>query len=91
MLLQAISVMWDSFYRILINSTTELRDYIEGYSELTEDERTSVWDPKFIPHQKEGWKTVTLDEESKRVLSNFKSDYELWNFIKENNKAIFAI
>jgi len=58
---------------------------------LTEEERAYVWDPKLIPSQKGGWKTVNLDEQSKRVLSNFKEDHELWNFIKDNNKTIFAI
>ena len=91
LILQAISVRWDSFYRTLINSTRELRDHIKGYSELTEEERAYVWDPKLIPSQKGGWKTVNLDEQSKRVLSNFKEDHELWNFIKDNNKTIFAI
>ena len=91
LILQAISVRWDSFYRILINSTKELRDSIKRCSELTEDERAFVWDPKLGPSQKEGWKTVSLEEESKRVLSNFKSEYELWNFINKNSKAIFEI
>lgn len=88
LILQALNVRWNSFYRLIMNSTKEIRETIKKYSELTGNERLRIYEPS---QQQEPDDRLKFDEQSKILLSEFKLDDELWNFIKENSTAILEV
>jgi hypothetical protein len=86
LILQALSVRWDNFYRVIMDSTQGFREIIKRFSELTERDRSIVYDDSQQQNLEE---RLRFDEESKRLLNTLKQENELWQFVKENSKAIF--
>lgn len=91
--MQAINVRGNRFYRLIVRLDESLRKELELYVGMSEADRNKELDAEqpeieariLKPNQK------TFDIDFKRLLREFKTDLELWNFLREHSKSIFGI
>jgi len=83
LLVQAINVRWNSFYRIIVKLDTVSRNELKSYVEMSELDRNKELDIDTSE------KNLSL--EMKRLLRQFKTDAELWSFLKHHSDLVFGI
>jgi predicted KAP-like P-loop ATPase len=74
LLVQAINIRWNNFYRLIVRSSKEFREEIKKYVEMREDERIAKLESD---KTEEGFSA-----EFRRILGDSKFEPELWNFLR---------
>jgi hypothetical protein len=83
LLVQAINVRWNNFYRLMVSSTQEMREEITKYVEMKEETRITQLESKKI---QEGFSA-----DIKRVLNDFKLDTTFWKFLEDKYHTLLQI
>jgi hypothetical protein len=83
LVIQAIQLRWNKFYDLLIKSDETFRNDLNRYLQMDED--------TFLKNLESDEQKI--DEESynvrvKKLLRDFKTDSELWNFLKKNSVTL---
>ena len=77
LLIQAIQIRWNDFYDLLVKLGTTLTDELKKYLTLSDEDRIK----KFESEDKD----ANLDYNIRLKLRDYKSDIELWEFLKNEN------
>ena len=80
LVLQAIQVRWNSFHGLIIKHGVNFCEELKKYVDLPNEERIKKLDPE----NKE-------DHNFKLYLRNYKSNSELWDFIRDQKNILFNI
>jgi predicted KAP-like P-loop ATPase len=83
LIVQAINVRWNGFYRLLLRSNKKFLDEIKIYIEKEPGERASLLESNTAG--------TDFTPETQRLLRNFKSEDELWKFLKTHYDDILQI
>lgn len=83
LIVQAINVRWNKFYQVMIRSNKKFFDEVKRYLEMQPHERVSQLGSDKI---EEG-----VSQEIKMILRDFKSEDELWKFLKVQYDVILQI
>jgi hypothetical protein len=83
LIVQAINVRWNRFYRLMVKLSIDSRKELKLYVEMTESERNKELETDFTNKK--------LNLNLKRFLRDFKTDNELWDFLKDHSESIFGI
>ncbi len=78
LVIQVVQLRWNKFYDLLIRSDEKFRLELKKYVEMKDDTRMTNLD---LEEVKEG-ENNSLDV--RKVLRNFKTESELWNFLVVN-------
>jgi len=83
LLIQAIQLRWNKFYNLLMTSDEKFRTELNNYIQMDEDTRLKRLDSDEL---KEDDKNDVL--RIRKLLSNYKTDFELWNFLTKNSDTL---
>jgi polyhydroxyalkanoate synthesis regulator phasin len=89
LIIQAIQIRWNNFYHLLLSSDDQFRNELIKYSKMNEEERMNILDTEVKKDEKnvrEGF-----NQNIRKILSNFKSDSELWSFLTKNIEILDKI
>ena len=83
LVIQAIQVRWNSFYHLLVKYVEVFSAEIKKYIDIPNEERI-----KKIESED---KDEKFDDNFKLILRNYKSNTDLWEFLRKQGDAIFKI
>ena len=87
LLIQAIQLRWNEFYNLLMISDTKFLKELSRYSQMDEDARLNILGSEEVKEDDE--KNYVL--RTRKLLSNFKTDFELWNFLRKHFDTLINI
>jgi GTPase SAR1 family protein len=85
LIIQAIQLRWNNFYHLLISSDKHFREELSKYSKMNDEDRIAILDIE--TEKDEDFENKVKEEHDQRIrkiLSNFKTDSELWSFLTKN-------
>jgi hypothetical protein len=83
LVIQAIQLRWNSFYHLMVKLGSSLSNEIKKYVELSDEDRLKKLESED--------KDENFDYSLKLILRNYKSDLDLWNFLKQQSKVLLNI
>jgi GTPase SAR1 family protein len=83
LVIQAIQIRWNSFYYLLVKHGVKFCEELKKYVDLSNEERMEKLDSKVNDEK--------FDYDFKEILRNYKSNLDLWNFIRDQQNVLFNI
>jgi uncharacterized protein YjbI with pentapeptide repeats/GTPase SAR1 family protein len=87
LLIQAIQLRWNEFYNLLMTSDPSFRSELSKYSQMDDEKRLKILDTNEVEEDNEKDYVLRI----KHLLSNYKTDVELWNFLRKNSDTLSNI
>jgi hypothetical protein len=88
LLIQAIQLRWNHFYNLLMTSgDKKFREELKKYAQMDEDTRLKVLESDEVKQDDDKYYVLRI----RKLLGNYKTDLELWNFLTKNFDTLSSI
>jgi uncharacterized protein YjbI with pentapeptide repeats len=84
LLIQAIQLRWNGFYNLLMTNDSKFRAELSKYSAMDEETLRKTLDSEEVNEDDEKNYRLRI----RKLLGNYKTDLELWNFLRKNSKTL---
>jgi uncharacterized protein YjbI with pentapeptide repeats/GTPase SAR1 family protein len=88
LLIQAIQLRWNQFYNLLMTSgDKKFRQELKKYTQMDEDTRLKALESDEVKQDDDKNYVLRI----RKLLGNYKTDLELWNFLTKNSDTLSNI
>jgi GTPase SAR1 family protein len=88
LLIQAIQLRWNQFYNLLMTSgDKKFREELKKYTQIDEDTRLKALESDEVKEDNDKNYVLRI----RKLLGNYKTDLELWNFLTKNSDTLSNI